>query len=74
LFRDFLYALRLIRRSPPFYAATPAFRSVLYDVPPADPITMGAAAASVLAIAVAATFVAAWGALRVDPAVVLRDE
>jgi predicted permease len=57
-----------------FYVAAPEFRSVLYEVPPADPITLGAAAASVLAIAMAATFVAAWGALRVDPAVVLRDE
>jgi ABC-type antimicrobial peptide transport system permease subunit len=57
-----------------FYAATPAFRSVLYDVPPNDPITLGAAAASVLAIALTATLVAVWGALHVDPAVVLRDE
>lgn len=57
-----------------FYAAAPAFRNVLYEVPPADPVTMGAAAVGVLAIAVAATLVAVWGALRVDPAVVLRDE
>ena len=57
-----------------FYAAAPAFRSVLYEVPAADPITMGGAALVVLAIAMAATLVAGWGALRVDPAVVLRDE
>jgi len=57
-----------------FYAVAPEFRSVLYEVPPADPITLGAAAASVLAIAMAATLVASWGALHVDPAVVLRDE
>jgi FtsX-like permease family len=57
-----------------FYAAAPAFRSVLYDPAPADPVTMGAAAAGVLAIAMAATLVAIWGAVRVDPAMVLRDE
>jgi putative ABC transport system permease protein len=57
-----------------FYAAAPAFRSVLYDTAPADPVTMGAAAIGVLAIAIAATLVAVWGALRVDPAIVLRDE
>jgi putative ABC transport system permease protein len=57
-----------------FYAAAPEFRSVLYEVPPADPITLGVAAVVVLAIAMAATLVAPWGALRVDPAVVLRDE
>jgi ABC-type lipoprotein release transport system permease subunit len=57
-----------------FYAATPAFRSVLYDVPPNDPITLGAAAAGVPAIALTATIMAIWRALRVDPAVVLRDE
>jgi predicted permease len=57
-----------------FYAAAPAFRSVLYEVPAADPITMGGAAVVVLAIAMTATLVAVWGALRVDPAAVLRDE
>jgi len=57
-----------------FYAVAPQFRGVLYEVPPADPTTLGAVAAGVLAIAMAATLVAAWGALRVDPAVVLRDE
>lgn len=57
-----------------FYAATPAFRSVLYEVPPADPVTMGATAAGVLAIAMGATLVAVWGALRVDPSAVLRDQ
>jgi len=31
-----------------FYAAAPEFRSVLYEVPPADPTTLGAAAAGVL--------------------------
>lgn len=57
-----------------FCAVAPAFRNVLYDVTPADPIVIGAAAAGVLAIASVATLVAVWGALRVDPAVVLRGE
>jgi predicted permease len=57
-----------------FYAATPAFRSVLYEVSSTDPITVVSAVAAVLLIALAATLVAVSGALRVDPAIVLRDE
>jgi predicted permease len=57
-----------------FYAATPAFRSVLYEVSSTDPSTVISAAAAVLFIALAATIVAVSGALRVDPAIVLRDE
>jgi predicted permease len=57
-----------------FYAATPGFRSVLYEVSSTDPITVVSAVAAVLLIALAATIVAVSGALRVDPAIVLRDE
>jgi predicted permease len=57
-----------------FYAATPAFRSVLYEVSSTDPRTVVSAVAAVLLIALAATVVAVTGALRVDPAIVLRDE
>lgn len=57
-----------------FYAAAPVFRSVLYDVSPVDPVTLGTSMAGVLLIALAATLVAVGAALRVDPAVVLRDE
>jgi predicted permease len=57
-----------------FYLATPAFRSVLYDFSPTDPATMALSSFAVLAIALAATLVAVSGALRVDPAAVLRDE
>jgi ABC-type antimicrobial peptide transport system permease subunit len=57
-----------------FYAATPAFRSVLYEVSPSDPITMLSSAAAVLFIALAATLVATRAAIRVDPATVLREE
>jgi len=57
-----------------FYAATPAFRSVLYEVSSTDPITLLSAAAAVLLITLAATMIAVSAALRVDPAIVLRDE
>jgi ABC-type antimicrobial peptide transport system permease subunit len=57
-----------------FYAATPAFRSVLYEVSPGDPITMLTSATGVMFIAIAATLVAIRAALRVDPATVLREE
>lgn len=57
-----------------FYAARPAFQSVLYDVSPGDPATLLSAVAGVLLIALAATLVAVSGALGVDPGVVLRDE
>jgi predicted permease len=57
-----------------FYAATPAFRSVLYEVSSTDPITVVSAITAVLLIALFATLVAISGALRVDPAAVLREE
>ncbi|HEV2689612.1 MAG TPA: ABC transporter permease [Bryobacteraceae bacterium] len=57
-----------------FYAARPAFRTVLYEVSPADPLTIAASAGAVLFIAMAATLVAIRSALRVDPATVLREE
>ena len=57
-----------------FYAAAPAFRGILYDVSPGDPAAMSFAAVAVLLIALAGTLVAVSGALRVDPAEVLREE
>ncbi len=57
-----------------FYAATPAFRSVLFGVSSTDPLTLILSVAGVLLIALLATMVAVTGALRVDPASVLRDE
>lgn len=57
-----------------FYAATPTFRSVLYEVSPGDPVTLLSAAAAVLFIAFAATLVAIRAAVRVAPAAVLREE
>ena len=57
-----------------FYAATPSFHSVLYEVSSTDPITLISAVAVVLSITLAATIIAVGGALRVDPAIVLRNE
>ena len=57
-----------------FWAATPAFRSLLYEVSSSDPWNMLAASAAVLLIALASTLFAAGGALRLDPAAVLRQE
>jgi len=57
-----------------FYAATPAFKSLLYEVSSTDPGTVISAVAGVLLIALAATLVAVAGALRVDPATALREE
>jgi predicted permease len=59
---------------PGFFAATPAFRSVLYEVSPADPFAMLSSVATVLCIALAATLVAIRAAIRVDPATILRED
>ena len=57
-----------------FYAATPAFSTVLYEISSTDSITVVSSVAAVLLIALAATTIAVSSALRVDPAIVLRDE
>jgi putative ABC transport system permease protein len=48
--------------------------SFLYGVSATDATTFAAAAASLLLIALAATFIPAWRAARIDPAVALRAE
>ncbi len=49
-------------------------RGMLYGVEPTDPLTVGALAASMLAVAMAASLVPALRAMRVDPVRVLRGE
>ena len=49
------------------------FRAVLYQVSPADPITLAAVAAILLATTLLACFVPARRAMRVDPVRALRD-
>ena len=56
------------------FAATSAMSSLLYGVSAADPRTLIAVTALLSAVALAACYVPAWRAARVDPAVTLREE
>jgi predicted permease len=55
-------------------ALTRYLESVLYEVPPGDPVTYGAVAAILLATALLATWIPAWRATRVDPLVAIREQ
>jgi predicted permease len=58
-------------------AAVPAarwIRTLLFNVPPADAFSLGGAAAFVLLVSLAAAFVPASRAARVEPSSALRDE
>jgi predicted lysophospholipase L1 biosynthesis ABC-type transport system permease subunit len=48
-------------------------RTLLFNVTPTDPLTMGLVAAIIAGVAAAACVIPAWRAARVDPIVVLRD-
>jgi putative ABC transport system permease protein len=48
--------------------------TLLFGIGPFDPIAFGGAAALLSAVAVAAAVLPAWRAMRVDPAVALREE
>jgi ABC-type antimicrobial peptide transport system permease subunit len=48
--------------------------SLLFEISPTDPITLGLAGGLVVAVTVAASFVPAFRASRVDPIVALRCE
>jgi predicted permease len=49
-------------------------RSLLFEVSPSDPLSLTAVGALLLALAVIASLVPAWRAMRVDPVTVLRGE
>jgi ABC-type antimicrobial peptide transport system permease subunit len=55
-------------------AGTRAIGSLLYDLPPRDPATLGAAAAIMLSVSMIAAYLPARRAARVDPLVALRDQ
>jgi ABC-type antimicrobial peptide transport system permease subunit len=48
--------------------------SALYGIRPSDPISFSVALLAVCAIAAVASCLPVWRTLRIDPAVVLRDE
>ena len=55
-------------------AAAPFLRAFLYGVTPADPVTIAAATAVLVATALLASWIPARRAARVDPTVALRAE
>jgi predicted permease len=57
-----------------FFGLTPALGGMLYGVSAADPLLAAGAAAAVFLTALGASLTAAFGALRVNPVAVLREE
>jgi putative ABC transport system permease protein len=56
------------------FALTRLLQSLLFDVTPTDPGTLGTVTAAVISVAVIAAFIPARRAVRVDPMVALRHE
>jgi ABC-type antimicrobial peptide transport system permease subunit len=56
------------------FGLTRLMSSQLYGVNPVDPLTYSIVAAGLLAVALAASYVPAWRAARVDPMKALRQE
>jgi predicted permease len=55
-------------------ATTRVLRSLLFEISPVDPLTLGGVAATLVAVALLASWLPARQATRVDPLVALRDE
>ena len=56
------------------WASTRVLRSLLFEVTPTDPLTLGAVVCLLMAVALAATLLPARRAAKVDPMVILRYE
>ena len=56
------------------FSLSETVRALLFGVAPADPVSMGLAMAVLVAIAVVALLLPAWRAVRIDPAITLREE
>jgi ABC-type lipoprotein release transport system permease subunit len=54
--------------------ATRVMQSLLFEVEPTDPLVLGAVSALLLAVAMAASMIPAWRAMRVNTTEVLRIE
>jgi putative ABC transport system permease protein len=69
-----LIALGLVGGVAVGWAGSRLFASLLYGITPDDPVTFGAAAILLGAVALAATYVPVRRALRIDPMIALREE
>ena len=56
------------------FAVNRVLASLLFDVKPGDPLTMGGVVALIASVALVACYLPARSATRVDPMIVLRDE
>jgi ABC-type antimicrobial peptide transport system permease subunit len=64
----------LVLGLPAAYWGTALVRTMLFELSPRDPLTFGAAAVVLLATSLAAAYIPARNASRVDPLIALRSE
>jgi putative ABC transport system permease protein len=55
-------------------AGSRSLKAILYEVSPADPVTIAAITAAIVAAALVATYVPARSASRIDPSTALRQD
>jgi ABC-type lipoprotein release transport system permease subunit len=69
-----LALIGVILGTPLAYVATRALRSLLYDIPPHDPIVFISAPALMMFVALAASYLPARRAAKANPMAILRHE